>query len=150
MHRRSGLTLFLMEQLIVIAVFAVCAAACVKILVDSYFVATQTRDLSNAIRVAESGAECYKAASGDVGKIAEILGGKAENAGTATAIVHYDEDWRVCGEENASYRLRLVRGNKSDGAQELLQGELLVEKITDEAVQEIIVFPVAALASNAQ
>jgi len=44
MVRRSRSTLFLMEQLIVIAVFAICAAACVKILTTSYFMAKQTRD----------------------------------------------------------------------------------------------------------
>ena len=130
-----------MEQLIVIAVFAICAAACVRILVDSYFVATQTRDSSYAVKVAQSGAECYKAVSGDIGKTAEILGGGYENLDTGTAIVHYDKDWLVCGEENASYRLRLVEKSGGEGSPELSQGELSVEKATGEI---IVAFSIAA------
>ena len=130
-----------MEQLIVIAVFAVCAAACVRILVDSYFVATRTRDSSYGVKVAQSGAECYKAVSGDIGKTAEILGGEYENLDRDTAIVHYDNDWRVCGEEYASYRLRLVERSVTDSSDELTQGELSVEKITGEI---IVTFSVAA------
>ena len=139
---RSRSTLFLMEQLIVIATFAVCAAACIKILAASYFMATETRDMSNAIRAAENSAECYKAVSGDVGKTALIMGGIPANVdGSDAAVVYYDKDWRVCGEQGAVYVLRLVDKSPATGLAALASGDLSVEKLTGE---EIIAFSVAA------
>ena len=131
-----------MEQLIVIAVFAICAAACVRILVASYLMATEGRDMSNAIRAAESGAECYKAVSGDVVKMAEIMGGNSAETGSgATAIVYYDKNWSVCDEQYAEYILRAIRENRLMGSTVLLSSELSVEKLSGEV---IITIPVAA------
>ena len=142
MKRRSKSTLFLMEQLIVVAVFAICAAACVRILTASYFMATEARDVSNAIRAAESGAECYKAISGDVAKVAEIMGGSTASLdGASAAIVYYDEEWRVCGEDYAAFKLCLVGGNPEAGSGAALPGELSVEKLSGEV---IIAFAIAA------
>ena len=131
-----------MEQLIVVATFAICAAACVKILTASYFMAIETRDISNAIRTAESSAECYKAVSGDIGKTAEILGGSAVNVdGLPAAVIYYDKDWQACGENDAAYMLRLVSGDAASGSSALRTGELSVEKLTGE---EILAFTLAA------
>ena len=133
-----------MEQLIVVATFAICAAACIKILSASYFMASETRDINNAIQVAESGAECYKAVSGDIGKMARLLGGNAVSIeGAAAAVMYYDKDWKACNEQNACYMLRLVSGNTE--TQALLSVELSVEKLTGE---EILAFPVAVHVSN--
>ena len=138
---RSRSTLFLMEQLIVIATFAVCAAACIKILAASYFMATETRNMSNAIRAAENSAECYKAVSGDVEKTAQIMGGIPINIdGADAAIVYYDSNWRVCGEQGAVYLLRLVDTSPETGLAALASGDLSVEKLTGE---EILAFSVA-------
>ena len=140
---RSRSTLFLMEQLIVIATFAVCAAACIKILAASYFMATETRDTSNAIHAAESSAECYKAVSGDIGKTAQIMGGITVNIdGAAAAIVYYDKDWRVCGEQDAVYVLQIVDGSLAGAPTGLASGSLSVVKKLDGG--EILAFPVAA------
>ena len=140
MNRRSRSTLFLMEQLIVVATFALCAAACVRILTSSYFMATETRDINNAIRAAETGAECYKAVSGNIGEMARILGGHAVSIdGAAAAVMYYDKEWEACNEQDAYYMLRIVSGDTGPAA--LSSGELSVEKLTGE---EILAFPVAA------
>ena len=141
MNRRSRSTLFLMEQLIVVATFAICAAACVKILAASYFMANESRDTSNAIHAAESGAECYKAVSGDIGKTAELLGGSTASIGGApAAVVYYDKDWAKCGEAAAEYVLQLV--SVSDGAGSALRsGSLQVATVDGE---EILSFMIAA------
>ena len=132
-----------MEQLIVVATFAVCAAACVKILTASYFMATDARDTGFAIRAAESSAECYKALSGDIGKTAEIIGGSSVSIdGASAVVVYYDEDWRVCGENNAEYILRLVNGKTTaGGSAPLLSADLSVSRLDGE---EILAFAVAA------
>ena len=150
MSRRSRSTLFLMEQLIVIAVFAICAAACVSILTASYLMARDTRDMSNAVLAAESAAESYKAFSGDLGKTAELLEGlivsySGEDAGL---VVYYDNHWRPTHiATDAEYILRLTGEPPQVGASVLRLGELSVERITGE---EILSFPVAVNAGGAR
>jgi type II secretory pathway pseudopilin PulG len=147
MNNRSRSTLFLIEQLIVIAVFAICAAACARILTAAYFNATESKALSNAIIAAENGAESFKAASGDIGRVAEILGGTYGIIdGVLTAIVYYDDNWQVSGHTDAHYFLRLVGSSPDAPPTLLMTGELSVEMLTGE---EIIAFPVAALVYDA-
>ena len=136
---RSRSTLFLIEQLIVIAVFAVCATVCVSIFIDSYLMAHDTRDMNHALVVAKGGAECFKA-YGDPRKTAAVLVGSDDCLGDATdGVVYYDAGWRICGAAEAAYALRLRPG--SDEVLPLLLCQLSVEKISGE---EIIGFTVAA------
>ena len=159
--KRSRSSLFLMEQLIVITVFAVCAAACVKILTSSYFMAHDTRDIGNAILVSESAAECFKAVLGDYAKTAETLGGSLGNVdGKAAVIVYYNSKWLVCGKDDAAYVLNIVSSDQPDAEDnglmqtpaELLDklssayflpsGDLSVERV-GENEPALIAFPVA-------
>ena len=145
MVKRSRSTLFLMEQLIVIAVFSVCAAACVKILTVSYFTAHDTRDIGNAILAAENGAECFKAQSGDFTKIAEVLRGTLGSVDSrAAVIVYYDKAWLVCGEEDSAYIMRIVSREPGYGSG-LEAGELSVIRVKDSQTA-LVEFPVAAAA----
>jgi len=140
MSMRSRSTLFLIEQLIVIAVFAICAATCARILTTAYFNARDSKDLSNAILAAENGAEVFKATGGVPGRVAQMLGGvTAMVDGAPAAIIYYDKQWTVCGEDDAFYRLLLVVGGPESGLPQLLSGDLTVEKLTGE---EILAFPV--------
>ena len=143
MTHRSKSTLFLIEQIIVIAVFAICAAACVRILTAAYFTANDTQATSNAVLKAESAAETFKATNGDIDAIASILGGTSGTAadGVAGVAVYYDSSWQVTTEGNASYHLGLAiypPENPSDT--HLLNGEVWVVKITGEG---LVSFPVS-------
>jgi len=100
MNQRSKSTLFLIEQLIVVAVFAICAAACISIMVAAYFNANESRSISNALVRAESAAEVFKATSGDVDSIADILGSDVSwvmsiDSEHTTITVHYDSQWQT-------------------------------------------------------
>jgi len=144
MTHRSKSTLFLIEQLIVIAVFAICAVACISILTSAYFTANDSKATSHAILVAESGAEVFKATGGDFAAVADIMGGftKQGDSGSAVVAVYYDSSWQVSSEANADYLLNLVvdaPGNANDST--LVTGELSVEKVTGE---ELVAFSVAA------
>lgn len=88
---RGRSTLFLMEQIVVITVFAICTALCVYILSESYLLTVNAVDTRNALLAAESAAECFKAYGGDMGKIAEVLKGKKSDTGV---YVYYDGNWR--------------------------------------------------------
>jgi hypothetical protein len=115
MKNRSRTTIFLMEQLIAVAVFAVCAAVCVSIFVESYLTAEAAEDLNRAMVIAKNGAERLKAGE------------------SLEAPVFYDEDWQPCAQEAAAYMLLLENGAGGTGG-------LAVERITGEL---IIGFPVA-------
>ena len=142
MTHRSKSTLFLIEQLIVIAVFAVCAAACIRILTSAYFTANDSQATSHAVLRAESAAEIFKAVDGDIDTIASILGGTSgtQADGVSGVAVYYDSSWQVSNEGNASYQLGLVIYAPGDQKAGLLEGEIWVEKITGE---ELVAFPVA-------
>jgi hypothetical protein len=141
MNQRSRSTLFLIEQLIVVAVFAICSAACIRILTSAYLTARESKDVTNAISIAESGAESFKAAAGDIGKVAEILGGVTDKAnGVNEAIVYYDKQWQDCGKDDAFYIFRLIIERPETQPMLLITGEIVVEKLTGES---LIAFKVA-------
>jgi len=141
MRQRSKSTLFLIEQLIVIAVFAVCAAACISILANAFFLSRDSRDISNALFAAESVAETVKATSGDFNLAAEIGGwptGYTDRSDGAT-LVFFDSSWQVSGMTDAEFVLR-----KSDlDAQNprLLSFEISVSRII--SGDELVTFPLA-------
>jgi len=153
MTHRSKSTLFLIEQLIVIAVFAICAVACISILTAAYFNANDSRDISHALLKAESGAEVFKATGGDVTAAAEILGGTGRGgfraSGESEISVFYDKNWQVCEAGDASFMLVLYI-NAAEGRNMndilLTSGTLTVERITGE---ELVAFKLTAVRRNA-
>jgi len=143
MSPRSKSTLFLIEQLIVVAVFAICAAACVRIFTAAFFTASEARDTSNAIHIAESGAESFKATGGDIDKVAGVLGGIAHVEGDdAVSVVYYDRDWQVTDYDEAQYCLTLSVLKQQPATPLLISGELSVETLSGE---RLIAFPLASV-----
>lgn len=139
MNKRSSSSLFLMEQIVVILIFAICAAVCVKIFVDAYLTTNQAKDISNALLVAESGAECYKAVGGDATQLAEALGGETQANGAIA--VYYNNEWQVCGQAEAAYVLRLTALPLHTEPYAPVSADLAVEKSTGE---ELVAFTVTA------
>ena len=142
MAQRSKSTLFLIEQLIVIAVFAICAAACISIFTAAYFYTNDSVAAGNAVLKAESAAEIFKATGGDHVAVAEILSGSAGVSGDAVT-VFFNSDWQVCGRYEASYLLSLSvdSNDKVHPGFSLISGTLTVEKITGE---QLVSFPLTA------
>jgi len=138
MTNRSKSTLFLIEQLIVIAVFAICAVACISILTASYFYANDGSAVSNAIIKAESGAEVFKVTGSDFTAAADILGGSITSetsaaGGVSVLSVYYDSSWQICSESNASYVLHLVIESVQGTADfEVITGRVTVGRISGE------------------
>ena len=140
LHNRSKSTLFLMEQLIVILIFAICAAVCVQIFVSSYLTTVESKDRSNALIAAESCAESYKATFGNLAETAELLGGELSPEADAIAVL-YDKQWQVCGEADAVYILRLTAARPAADSS-LVLGDIFVFKNTDK--EAIVAFTTAA------
>jgi len=145
MNNRSRSTLFLIEQLIVIAVFAICAVACISILTAAYAYAGDSKATSHALIAAESGAEVFKATGGDIDTVADIMGGTTSTGGSGTAaiMVYYDSSWQVSGQTGASFVLNLIfdAPSKSNDV-ELITAELTVCRLTGE---ELIALPLAVI-----
>jgi len=97
---RSKSTLQLIEQIIVIAVFAVCAAVCVNIIATSYLMTARAVDTRNALSVAETAAEGFKAVGGNMDDVR----------------LFFDEDWLPAEADEAAFVLELTR----------TQGELVI------------------------
>jgi len=149
MTQRSKSTLFLIEQLIVIAVFAICAAACISILTTAYFYTKDSAATNNAILKAESAAELFKATGGDYNHVADMLGGSSsrDSSFASMVTVYYDSLWNTCTSFEASYVLRMFVVETSNTAPDftLIAGNVTVERVSGE---ELIFFPVAARAES--
>ena len=142
MKSRSRATLFLIEQIIVVGIFALCAAACARIFTSAYFQSKESKDVRYAIIAAESCAESYKASGGNLGQVAQALGGATGIVGGSdAAIVHYDSQWLITSGDDASFRLVIVNGAQDSGSA-LLIAELSVENLADENTGVILSFPV--------
>ena len=154
MGERSKSTLFLMEQLIVIAVFAVCAAVCVNIIVSSYLMTVEAVNTKNALIISESAAETFKATGGDIRRVAEILSGSVNNYNSYTSyysyyddnlfFVYYNINWQPCSREQASFVLHLARTDTEH--QLVIFGDIAVHK--KEAGDELMRLPIAVRRSG--
>lgn len=60
---RSKASLFLMEQLVMVLVFALCAAVCLRIFVGAEQISAETARRDEAVAIAQNAAELLKAGS---------------------------------------------------------------------------------------
>ena len=133
---RSRASLFLIEKLIVITVFAICAAACASIFAESYIMSSDTKDLTNALIAAKNGAERFKA-YGDLKEVDKPFSLGHEIASDGTITVYYDEQWRRTFVHLASYSVNLYH---IDGEPDFIR-KLTVET---SGRDEILTFTVSA------
>lgn len=107
MHKQHApkATLFLMELVIVIFFFSICAAICVNMFGSAQQMADDSENLSRAVVEARSAASCYKAADGDLEKTAYLLDGVQLDD---SAAVYFDEAWnKTADSENAQFAVQL-------------------------------------------
>lgn len=75
---RSKASLMLMEQLVMVLVFALAAALCLGVFVKADGISKETALRDRAVILAQNGAEVMKSCSGDLKTAADILGGTAD------------------------------------------------------------------------
>lgn len=105
MRGRSKLPLLLMELALMVLVFSICAAICLSVFAASRKTAWESADLGRAAAWAQSAAEAYRAAKGDAGKAAELLGAEAGAEGFTCRV---DTSWDPATGEDAGYTLTLT------------------------------------------
>lgn len=140
---RAKSSLFLTEQLIVIAIFAICAAVCVRIFVESYIISNAGADITNALLVAKNGAESFKAASGDMDVTTEVFGTNLFRQ-DGLLFAYYDSAWRPCVQGDALYELRLEPYDGAENEASLVFCRISVVRLGDGALSGTIVESTAA------
>lgn len=112
---KSRAPLVMMEQLVMVLVFALAAAVCVRIfaLSDRLSLENETRD--RAVTAVQNAAETLKACQGDYGAASNLLGGTWDGT---TWSISYDSGWSPLAEAaKGTFRILAV---PTDSGQELL------------------------------
>lgn len=78
---KNRTSLVLMEQLVMVLVFALAAALCLGVFVKADQISRETARRDEAVLLAQNGAEVLKSCAGDLQKTADILDGTSSNAG---------------------------------------------------------------------
>ena len=118
---RSGL--FAIELVVAVGVFTLCAAICTGIFVQSEVMSQDSAALTRAVNEARNAAERFKAANGDLTRMAEQFGGTMTDGALSLS---YDA-------EGAAYEIRLTPDAETSGCVEArlqafrYDGEILLD-----------------------
>ena len=85
--------LILMEQMVMVLVFALAAALCLQAFVKSDGLSRQSEQRDRALLQAQSAMEVVRYCSGDMNAAAELLG--AQYPSEDKLMIDYDEDWNL-------------------------------------------------------
>lgn len=106
---KSKTHLALMEQLVMILVFALAAVVCLRVFVYSHQLSLKNEIRDGAVLAAQNAAEIMKAAGGDLAHAqqagAGYMGGSIE---AGVWIVEFGDDWTVL--EGGRYRMEVLEG----------------------------------------
>jgi hypothetical protein len=142
----SGSGLFLIELLFGLMIFALASAICLEIFVGSHQISNKSSEINHAVVRAQNGAECFKAAHGDLGETSALLKGYLLENGD-TVYKYFDSDWNhVLGIQrnsdgiatNADYILKVTRLSQQAG---YIDGEVVVVDVSGNLIFSL---PVAA------
>ena len=101
---RSKAPLALMEQLVMVLVFALAAALCVQAFALSSQLSRRNEAQDRGLLEAQNMAETLKSLHGDYAQAAQSYGGSWDGAAWTLC---FDENWQPC-EQNAVYRVQAV------------------------------------------
>ena len=105
---RSRSSLAMMEQIIMLLVFALAAALCLQAFVKSDQMSRNSEARDRAMVLCQSAAEVIRHSGGDLERAAELLGipyGAYTQEGPAFS-AHYHEDWTLSDTQEYAYVLR--------------------------------------------
>ena len=105
MEQKSKSHLALMEQAIMILVFAFAAAICVQAFQKADATSKELAARDRAVNYGQTVAETVKSVHGDLESAAGILGGIAEED---KLLFWYDNEWNRVSKEDAAYELCLM------------------------------------------
>jgi len=101
-YLKSKTSLFLMELIITILLFAACGAVCVRLFVTSYVMTRDTVELNESVSIAQGFAEVMRGTDGDIDSVMEHYP-TAIRGGDAFFEVFYNEEFEECSYNDAAY-----------------------------------------------
>ena len=130
---KSKAPLTLMEQIVMLLVFALAAGLCLQMFVLTGQMSRRIQEKDAAVTEVQNVAETVKFCSGDLDRAAEELNGSLENG---KMILGYDDQWMVFSADQANYRIT-TELQKTDG----LMGKAIVSAQDDqgEEIFQVIV-----------
>jgi hypothetical protein len=121
MKRLQKSRLFFLELMVCILFFCVCSAICLGVFARAHQMSAQSAAMTHALLRAESAAEAYKAADGDLSAAAQWLDGSLDGT---TVTIYYDDTWQTVSGETASYVLTISSRDGSCPTAEVRVAEL--------------------------
>lgn len=95
---RSKAPLLLMEQMVMLLVFALAAAICLQAFVKSDGLSGASEDRDRAVTLCQEAAEAVRHSGGDLKKTAELLGLSCPYEGDVESLsLGYDKEWNSFG-----------------------------------------------------
>lgn len=110
-----------MELLMVILLFAVCAAICLQMFAYASLTAKNAENLSYGAMMADSCGACYQATHGDLQQMASLLAGSVQEE---RVVVCYDADWNTVTQDGCYQLTCTPDGNTATIA--VVEGEDLI------------------------
>lgn len=101
-YLKSKTSLFLMELIITILLFAACGAVCLRLFVTSYVMTRDTVELNESVSIAQGFAEVMRGTDGDIDSVLEHYP-TAIRGGDGYFEVYYDENFEICDYANGVY-----------------------------------------------
>lgn len=101
-YMKSKTSLFLMEMILTILLFAICGAICMKLFAASDSLSRKTKELNKAVACAQGFAEVMRGTDGSIEAIMEVYP-TAIKGGDMFFEVFYDEDFKECSYSEAVY-----------------------------------------------
>jgi len=112
-----------MEQLVMVLVFALASAICIRAFVLSDQLSRRSEIRDRAVVAAETAAEEWKAAGGDAAQAAKTAGGAADGA---VWTVCYDKDWEQASGCGADAPYTVTVQSRQGGPAGLRQADVSV------------------------
>ena len=106
---RNKAPLALMEQVVMVLVFALAAVLCIQVFVFSGQTSRRNEAQDRAVQLAQNAAEILKQTQGDHAQLSELLGAGGWWNGTGTYL-NYDENWQgldASQSDQAAYTLHV-------------------------------------------
>ena len=124
--QESKAPLVLMEQVIMVLVFALVAVLCIQAFVLARTLSVRMTDRDRAMNVSQTLAETVKACGGDTEAVREKLGGETDGE---RLLFFYDSEWKTSDQADESF---LLVFEKEEGAGFCKNGWITVTDISKE------------------
>lgn len=102
---KSRSSLFLIEMIVVILVFAVASAICVSLFVQARLTSLRSAQLTMSVNRCQNAVECLRGVGDDPQALEALLGAAQGEDGIYR--VFYDGDWALTGADAARYTLAI-------------------------------------------